>query len=294
MSVPLRSLFASSVLVLAMAAAAPVQAAPQYSEYVALGDSWSADATLTRITTEFVPAGCAQSASNYPHQVAKALKPTVFKDATCGAATTEHLYKPQNVLLGQNPAQFDRLTKNTDLVTMGMGGNDAELAAAVTGCLNLAPPPLGISCKSRWIQGGVDKMSQNIADAKVKVAAAIDEIKARSPKAKILIVDYMAGVPEGKGCYPKLPAWDVDIFWLHDKLAELATMERTVAQEKGVTVVDTYHGSEGHDACQAPGVRWVEGVIPLNPGDSRLIVVPFHPNQLGADWQAKRTLAVIK
>lgn len=39
-----------------------------YDEYVALGDSWSADTTLmlTNISTDGVPLGCAQATYNYP------------------------------------------------------------------------------------------------------------------------------------------------------------------------------------------------------------------------------------
>jgi hypothetical protein len=33
--------------------------------------------------------------------------------------------------------------------------------------------------------------------------------------------------------------------------------------------------SAGHDACQVPTVRWVEGYVPLNPA------APLHPNQRG-------------
>jgi hypothetical protein len=81
----------------AVAAAEP----PHYREYVALGDSWSADSTImpTRISTRFVPFGCAQSVGDYPKQVAAGLGITNFQDATCGSATTVELTAPQNVPL---------------------------------------------------------------------------------------------------------------------------------------------------------------------------------------------------
>jgi hypothetical protein len=39
--------------------------------------------------------------------------------------------------------------------------------------------------------------------------------------------------------------------------------------------VDSYARSAGHDACQPPGVKWVEGVVTTSPA------APVHPNALG-------------
>ncbi|WP_194818728.1 hypothetical protein [Nocardia sp. XZ_19_385] len=83
-----------------------------------------------------------------------------------------------------------------------------------------------------------------------------------------------------------------DAIWLGHRLIELNAMLARVARATGVEHVDTYAGSHGHDACQPPGVRWGEGLVPLTsnpvgPG------VPFHPNQLGADHQARSVLAVL-
>jgi len=39
--------------------------------------------------------------------------------------------------------------------------------------------------------------------------------------------------------------------------------------------VDAYAGSLGHDACQQPGVRWVEGTVAASAA------APEHPNASG-------------
>jgi hypothetical protein len=39
--------------------------------------------------------------------------------------------------------------------------------------------------------------------------------------------------------------------------------------------VDTYRRSIGHDVCQLPGTKWVEGLVPTSPA------APVHPNALG-------------
>lgn len=284
--------------------------APAPGEYVALGDSWSADVSLLRLTTEHVPSGCVQSSRNYPKQVAAALGVPVFRDATCGGATTEHLTAPQDVtrvkkvLDGVNPPQFDRLRPTTDLVTLGIGGNDAGLAAAVGDCVNLLPTltlipghvlpaPFGAPCRTKWVKNGVDRMSRNIQNTAPKVTAAVEGIRKRSPHARILLVDYLAGLPDSGGCFPYVQVTDLDMEWLAAKLRELNAMLAKVATATGVTLVDTYTSSRGHDVCKLPGTRWVEGVLPLST-DPLGPAIPFHPNQRGADHQARMVLRLVK
>ncbi|MBH0774733.1 SGNH/GDSL hydrolase family protein [Nocardia bovistercoris] len=294
----MRSLVASAALCVAMTGfvAAPATAAPSYDEYVALGDSWAADATFNRslLTTEFVPPGCAQRISNFARQVAAALSVTSFRDAACAGATTADMTAPQPVerdlYLGTNTPQFDRLTPDTDLVTILIGGNDAGLAAAVRGCIT--PDPAISPCRQTWIVDGVDRMSQQIAAAEPKVTAAVAGIRQRSPAARILMLDYFEGVAANGGCWPTVPVSPTDADWLAAKLVELDAMLARVAERTGVQLVDTYAGSAGHDACQPPGVRWAEGLVPYTsdpPGPA----VPFHPNQLGVDYQARSVLAAL-
>ncbi|MGN2637424.1 SGNH/GDSL hydrolase family protein [Nocardia takedensis] len=276
--------------------AGPAAADPPYDEYVALGDSWAADATLNPalLTAEFVPLGCVQRYDNYSRQVAAALGVTTFRDAACAGATTADMTEDQPVgrdlWPGANTPQFDRLTPTTDLVTLLIGGNDVGLAAAVRGCLT--PDPAVSPCQQTWIVDGVDRMSQNIAAAEPHVAATIAGIRQRSPAARILLLNYLDGVAPDGGCWPTIPISPVDTDWLADKLAELDAMLRRVATATDVEFVDTYTTSEGHDACRPPGIRWVEGLIPYTsdpPGPA----LPFHPNQLGANHQASRVLEVL-
>ncbi|MFE3759099.1 SGNH/GDSL hydrolase family protein [Nocardia tengchongensis] len=264
---------------------------PRYTEYVALGDSWSADATGSRITTEFTPATCAQSAYDYPKQVAAALSIPVFRDATCGGAQTIHMTTPQATPLGTNPPQFDRLTPTTDLVTLGIGGNDAALSKAVFACLTTNPA--STPCLDSRISDGVDRMSEAIAAAAPKVTATITGIRERAPHARIVLLDYFQAVSATGGCFPRIPISAPDAYWLSDKLRELHLMLARAAADTGVDFVDTYTSSGGHDACEAPGVRWAEGLIPFSEYPAGL-AVPFHPNQLGADYQARRVLETLE
>ncbi|MEV5606908.1 SGNH/GDSL hydrolase family protein [Streptomyces sp. NPDC052225] len=291
---------------------AGADAGHRYHEYVALGDSWSADVTPVGIRTDQAPSGCAQSGWNYPRQVAKALKVAVFKDATCGAATSAHLRAAQDVtyvpglLDGVNKPQLERVSKTTDLVTFGFGGNDIGLAGAAVGCVDLLPSlelspglklpaPLGGDCRSGWVKpDGTDLMSRRIAEAEPKLVRAVEDVRAAAaPDATVLVVDYLAGVPVDHGCYPYVQAQDGDLMWLGEKLKELNAMLERAAKEAGAGFVDTYSGSVGHDVCQVPGTKWVEGFVPLS-AEPPFLAVPLHPNRRGAGHQAAAVLNTLK
>ncbi|MFJ9785225.1 SGNH/GDSL hydrolase family protein [Amycolatopsis sp. NPDC101161] len=277
-----------------LAFAAPASASTGYHEYVALGDSWTADVFVTLPpTTEFTPLDCAQSTSDYPHELAGALGVGTFRDASCGGATTTDFTQPQKLPLGgTNPPQFDRLTATTDLVTVGIGGNDIGLASAVTKCLN----PLPVStCKAKFTAGGVDQLENAVTATAPKIAASLWAIKERSPRARILLVNYLAGLPaSGKGCWPVIPIADGDVAYLQAKFLSMNAMLARVAADNGVELVDTYSPTLGHDACQAPTVRYVEGLIPISASNPLLLAFPFHPNGAGAAAQSEIVLDAVQ
>lgn len=288
--------------------------APRYREYVALGDSWSADVVILNgqglPATNHAPIDCAQSQVNYPKLVAKALAVPTFRDATCGSATTNDFYAPQTGLPtgGTNPPQFDRLTRTTDLVTVGIGGNDAGFAGAAMSCINLLPTntsafealvlpveipflgsgvPLG-GCKQRFVKNGRDLLAERIAASEVKLVNALKVIHKRSPRARILMVDYLDGIP-AKGCYPLVPITDVDMAYLHATFGRLNAMVKRAAARGGAEFVNTFADSHGRDVCQLPNVRYVEGLGVLSLNDVA-VAIPAHPNSAGAASQYRSVM----
>jgi lysophospholipase L1-like esterase len=274
---------------------------PRYEEYVALGDSWTADVVLLDgrgvPDTRYAPLGCAQSKVNYPKLVEQTIRPATFRDASCGAATTEHFANSQSVLLGTNEPQFARLTATTDLVTVGIGGNDAGIAAAGLDCLGLVPLtpitdigvglPLG-GCKAKYTRGGVDQLSQQINASEDKLVAAFEGIRERSPNARILAVNYMDVVPD-HGCFPRLAASDTDMKYISAKFRELNAMIDRAAARAAVEVVDTFASTGGHDLCTGPFDRYAEAYgLSLN---GVAVGVPAHPNSAGAEAQARAVIA---
>lgn len=279
----------------------------KYVEYVALGDSWTADVVILNgdglPATEHAPIDCAQSHRNYPKLVAKALKVPTFRDASCGSATTDDFANPQDGLPlgGTNAPQYDRLTKKTDLVTVGIGGNDAGIASAALDCLSVIPVENPISdtgpglpfggCKAKYTAGGRDQLSDQIKAAKPKLIRAYKRIQKLAPRARVLALDYLSAVPQ-HACYPTLPATETDVQYLYARFLQLHKMVKKAARKAGVEYVDTYTPSLGHDVCQGPTVRYAE-VLGVSVNDVA-VGVPAHPNAAGARAQAAIVLEYLR
>src|SRR4051794_17604079 len=118
---------------------AATASAAGFHHYVALGDSYTSGPFIPAQRLD--PLGCGRSTANYPSVVAAALHVGAFTDVSCAGADTTDLARPQQVPLnGTNAPQLDALRLDTDLVTVGIGGNDFDLFdRLVTTCPGLRP-----------------------------------------------------------------------------------------------------------------------------------------------------------
>jgi lysophospholipase L1-like esterase len=252
--------------------------------YVALGDSYTAGPLIP--VQETTPLGCLRSDHNYPHLVAAALRVVEFRDPSCSGAETEDMTQPQGVTPGPNPPQFDSLAPDTRLVTLGIGGNDIGFSEITENCASLTPT--GHPCQDHYVVNGRDELAERIEMTAPKVAAVLDGIRSRAPRAKILVVAYLAILPEsGPGCWPQMPITPDDVPYLRGIQKKLNAMLADQAAANGTKFVDAYMASIGHDACQLPGVRWVEPAVPASPA------APVHPNLFGMQGYAAAVLARI-
>jgi len=258
-----RSLLA--ILTAMLVLAAPASAA---RDYVSLGDSYAAGPL---IPLQIPPFGCLKSNNNYAHLTARSLG-LVLTDPSCSGAETEDMENPQNVDPdGPNPPQFDSLTRKTDIVTLQIGGNDIGFSSIARECTSTANE--GTPCQDRYVHDGRDEISERIQATAPLVAAVLQGIHARSPKARVLVVNYAAILPDtGPGCWPQMPITDGDVPYVRAKQKELNAMMATQAVANGAELIDWYTASIGHDACQPPVIRWVEPVVPVNAA------APLHPN----------------
>jgi lysophospholipase L1-like esterase len=255
------------VLVSMLALAAPASAAGE--EYVSLGDSYTAGPL---IPLQVPPFGCLKSNNNYPNLTARNLG-LALTDASCSGAETEDMENPQGVSPdGPNPPQFDRLTASTQIVTLQIGGNDIGFSSIAEDCAS-ATSNAGTPCQDRYVHDGRDEISERIQATAPLVATVLQGIHARSPGARVLVVNYAAILPdEGPGCWPQMPITDGDVPYVRAKQKELNQMLADQAAANGAELIDWYTASIGHDACKPPVIRWVEPVVPVNAA------APVHPN----------------
>jgi hypothetical protein len=266
------AVIASTAVAVASSGATAAQAAPSGGVYVALGDSYTAGPLILPMTDNFT---CARSALNYPSLLALKIKPAVFRDVSCSSATTRDFSSPQpGVVSGTNPPQYDAITPDTTLVTVGIGGNDIGLVGLAESCVNVAPTWLGgKSCAATYTAGGVDVYSQRIQAFAPTYGAVIDHIRSLAPNARILLVSYPTGI-KPDGCWPYQPILAPDANYVQAKIDELNSVMRSQALAHGAQYIDIRTPSIGHDACQLPGIRWLEGLVPTSDA------FPLHPNQL--------------
>jgi lysophospholipase L1-like esterase len=273
----------SLALLLAFTLLAAFAVSARAASYVALGDSYAAGPF---IPTPVLPLGCLKSNHNYPHLAAPSIGP--LKDASCSGAKTDDMTNPQSIEIdGPNPPQFNSLEAGTEVVSLTIGGNDIGFSEVAQSCITLNP--FSSPCKEKYDSGGHDQLAERIEATAPKVAAVLQGIHARSPKARVYVLNYPAIFPEtGNGCWPQMPVSFSDAPYLRATEQRLDAMIATQAAANGATLVNWYNASIGHDACKSSSVRWVEPLVPNNPA------APIHPNQSGMQGGANLLVAAAK
>ncbi|NED13878.1 SGNH/GDSL hydrolase family protein [Streptomyces sp. SID9124] len=258
----------------ASAAAGGVHGTPR-STYVALGDSYTSGPL---IPTQ-VDANCARSDHNYPSITARQRHVASFTDVSCGGATTAEMWQAQ----GTNGPQLDAVKRDTDLVTLQIGGNDVGFGSIIGTCAGLSAKDLaGNPCQQYYGAAGYDQLTVKILQTAPKVARVLREVHKKAPHARVVVVGYPDLLPDdGTGCYPDVPFAAKDFPYLRDTEKRLNLMLRAVALLNRADYVDTYGPTVGHDMCTAPADRWIEPLRPASPA------APAHPNAKGEEVMAQ-------
>ncbi|MET8452200.1 SGNH/GDSL hydrolase family protein [Streptomyces sp. NPDC005209] len=262
-----RHLGAVALACLAAVAQASVASATPASaggrNYVALGDS---HASAPGVPEQTDP-GCGRSSQNYPSLVARQ-RYARLTDVTCAGATTASLALAKD----GRPARYDALNRDTDLVTVSIGGNDGVgFSAVLTTCATLSrTDPTGAPCRGHYTEGGGDRLLEGIATTAPKVDAVLATVHRRAPHAKVLLVGYPSIFPDdGTGCTsPAAPFAAGDFGYLRDTTKALNAMLARRAELGGAVYVDTYTSTVGHDMCRPAGERWIENLAPAVPANA--------------------------
>lgn len=292
---------------------------PPGSEYVALGDSYSAGYGLANPTG--LPVGaCAQSGRDYPHRIAARFG-LALTDVTCAGATSEDV-RERTQWRGA-PPQIEALSDSTRLVTLTIGGNDADLFGTAASCMALsASGPVfsgknAPSCRSTLDVDGVDTLGAKIESrVALGIAETLADIRRAAPNATVLLLGYPAIFPDAdhtpeRGCFrpavdlgtlagrfpsDTYPFTDTDVRWLHGIQEQLDEVGQSAARAAGVRFVDVFDTTQAHSACARSGA-YVSGVsLDSFGGFSSIDLEPgaLHPNTAGVRYLTGRLDAELR
>ncbi len=225
-------------------------------DYVALGDSFSAGPFITTMRSD--PQGCARSRSNYPAFLADWLEVASYTDVTCSAAVTADLYAPMTTFDGKTTGpQLDAVSADTDLVTIGMGGNDFSIYDSLIRCQD------GKACP-------VDDLKADARKVAGRIAKAVRRIQRAAPEAAVYVVGYPDILPTEGTC--RAVGVSAEVLGPVTEIAgALNASLAKGAAAAGASYIDMEALSEGHDVC-AKGRAWVNG-----PRFRAGVAAPFHP-----------------
>lgn len=255
---------------------------PKPLRYVALGDSYSAASGVVPPDPAADPR-CARSLLNYPKVIAEKVGADLT-DVTCGAAETKDYWTSQHD--GVAP-QLEALSKRTQLVTMTIGGNDSGVfldSIVQCGAAGASTLGQGSPCRDQYGSSFEDTVRDTTYPSLVK---ALTKVHRRAPRAEVAIIGYPWILPKQVGCFDRMPVAEGDVPYLRSLQRTLNDAVRRAAAATGSTYVNLNRVSDGHDACQPLGTRWVEPVL---QGTNPVIV---HPNALGEQRMARRTMKVL-
>ena len=229
--------------------AAPTAAfASPSTDYVALGDSYSSG---TGTNSYDLSSSCQRSSRSYPALWAAQRGTASFTFAACSGATTSSL----------RSSQLGGLNAGTDLVTVTIGGNDADFVGAVLACR------LGsdADCYSK-----LDSASAFIQSTLPgRLDATYQDIRSRAPNARLVVLGYPHLYRTGFCLFAISDARRTRINAVADTLAAV-TAQRAAAA--GGTFLDARGAFGGHEICSSS---------PYLNGPVWPVTDSYHPNRSG-------------
>lgn len=263
---------AAALLLAAAASAAQPPALAAGANYVALGSSFAAGPGIAQQQTS-----CGRSDHNYPHLVAKALG-LALTDVSCSGATTDNIL---SVPQGEAAPQLTALSADTALVTLTIGGNDIRYSASTGACSGARSAD---RCTAQLDQQAIATAVEQLP---ARLAAVIDAIHSRSPRATIVVVPYPRVIPLRPQRCDALGLTDDDADYLAMLGQQLEDALVSVASSHGALLADAYALSAEHGPCSAEAVRWINGAKVTSSGAT------FHPTALAHEAMAQLVITAL-
>jgi lysophospholipase L1-like esterase len=234
----------------------------QSARYVALGDSYSAG-TGTRDYS--YSRDCWRGPRAYPALVASTLGASLRFRACNGARTADVMRR-----------QITALAKDTQLVTISIGGNDTGFSDVVIQCLK----PWPTTC---W---GDVRNARTFAKEHLpgRLDTVYKAIRKASPSARVVVVGYPRIFSERDECNALGRISPGEQKRLNEASNDLADVIRKAAARRGFAFVDPRDPFDDHGVCAS--TEWLNGVA--RPKDNS-----YHPNAAGHQAYAQMVLAAL-
>ena len=267
--------------------AAPGAAEPAAGpdSYVALGDSFSAAPFVP--DTDFAD-GCLRSSGNYPSLVAEELDLRLV-DVSCSGAATADVAGGQPMTFNggrsSRSPQLKAVRPGTDLVTLGIGGNDEGLfQALVLDCMLVSEQP-GTPC-TQLLRDRYGDPADVLAVVGRRVTDALEAVRRKAPDAVTVLVGYPRLVDADRSCRD-FPLAEGDLPFVAGLEGQLNRTLAGAAAEAGAEYLDMHAVSEGHEICSAD--PWVNGRV-----TDQTRALRFHPFAEGQQAVADELVALLE
>jgi lysophospholipase L1-like esterase len=247
--------------------------------YVALGDSYSAGEGAYQIPADLAPANrCHRTSSSYFHTIAETFR---FQRGeafwACSGATTDDVLRGRDA----EPPQLDRVTADTSLVTLSIGGNDVGFAHVLAGCVVRFP-------WSRGCQSQGPEIDTRMRALRATLWNVLSKIIVRAPLARVIVVGYPRIFSETSGAdFDNITVGDQR--WLNVRAKALDDLIGQVAQAAdrrivaahgagSVEYVDALYAFAGHEiGTKDPFVNGLDVNLSALSVEAR----SFHPKPAG-------------
>ena len=265
--------------------------------YIALGDSFSAGEGVPPFrqgTNRYLPPRdrCHRSYRAYPALVAgRRSSPGTWGFWACSGAGVREMTDVNDDYPGEI-AQLDRIAPpgrsdpRVDLVTLTIGGNDAQFRVVSLACVASHIVQILGRCQTD-LRASV---AVTIRRLRVTLPTVYRALRARAPRARIIVLGYPNPFPAILPARSRCRRWFAasDLRWLSQTAVALNDVIRaaTISSQARVTYLPP-SGFEGHDLCsEAPWFNALE-LVPTRS------LYSFHPNALGQRRLAKIVLAAL-
>ncbi len=274
------SLVVAALLMAAALRAVPARAQTQDRVMFALGDSYSSGEGAKSFQPGTNVAGvneCRRADSAYPVLVSARAK-LQLRFVACSGATTkhvitagQHLFSPPELFGGARQIDAISAAAARDVITIGIGGNDAGFGKVVQTCLRS-------DCsaqQARWLEGLVDvqvRLTETYRRVRQQTAATVFAITYPNPLGpKNCVIGFNRS------------EWE---FLRVQFIPKLNTAVRQAARDAGVNLIDLERSYEGFRVCEVSFKSAALNVIAVSktPGGTKVgdyLHNSFHPNARG-------------